>query len=278
VAVVCWAWRFVRRLQEDRAGRLATLVAWSMLNTLLPAILGVLALAGVALVDAAQLRAAEDMLVQLLPAQAAATVQATIERSRELAGITGLISIGLLLFNGSNLFTTLESVFDLIYRVPERPLVLKHLVGLGALLFCSGLLVALIVGSAVSATVGHLLVDITGWEGGSDATLATLLAFPAIAGWFYALYTVLPNVRLGWKHSIPGAMVAGALFLAILRLFPLYVSVFGGGLDLYSAFGSVLLFTFWLYLVGFAIVGGAELNAFLRPSSRGAGDAWLGPF
>ena len=46
------------------------------------------------------------------------------------------------------------------------------------------------------------------------------------------------------------------------RVAPLYVSLFGGGFNVYAAFGTVLLFVLGLYLVGVALVGGAERDAF----------------
>ncbi len=59
-----------------------------------------------------------------------------------------------------------------------------------------------------------------------------------------------------------------ALFVAVLRIFPIYVALFGSGFSVYAAFGTVLVFMFWLYIVGVVVVGGAELNAFLQEPKR----------
>ena len=53
------------------------------------------------------------------------------------------------------------------------------------------------------------------------------------------------------------------LFFVILAVFPLYVGLFPPN-QAYAVFGVFLVFTFWLYLLGFVFVLGAELNAFLR--------------
>ena len=53
------------------------------------------------------------------------------------------------------------------------------------------------------------------------------------------------------------------LLLAVTQLFPIYMSLFPPN-HAYAVFGVFLVFTFYLYLVGFVFVLGAELNAFLR--------------
>jgi uncharacterized BrkB/YihY/UPF0761 family membrane protein len=58
------------------------------------------------------------------------------------------------------------------------------------------------------------------------------------------------------------------LFLLILRVWPLYVALFGSGFSVYLAFGTLLLFLFWLWLVGLVIAGGVELNAFIEDPTR----------
>ena len=57
------------------------------------------------------------------------------------------------------------------------------------------------------------------------------------------------------------------LFFVILGVFPIYVSLFPPN-QAYAVFGVFLVFTFWLYLLGFVFVLGAELNAFLQEPAR----------
>jgi membrane protein len=237
--------RFIRKVNDDRATMLAALLAWSMLNTLLPLALCVMAFAGLVLQDPAQLAAVEDAIVRLLPAQVAPAVQAALEAASTDAGAVGLIGLGLLLWSGSSFFTTMEFVFALAYRIPQRSFVAQRVVSLFTLLGFASLLV---------------LASLTS----SIAVLSALV----MLGAFQLLYTVLPNRAQRWQSALPGALLASVAFSLVLRLFPLYVSLFGSGFSVYLAFGTVLLFTLWLYVVGMVIVGGAEINAFLE-SERG---------
>ena len=79
------------------------------------------------------------------------------------------------------------------------------------------------------------------------------------------MYWLIPNRH----HSLlPRAARRGAdvrrCCCWCVRIFPLYVALFGGGFSVYAAFGTVLLFMFWLYIVGVILVAGAVLNAFLE--------------
>ncbi|HEX8969628.1 MAG TPA: YihY/virulence factor BrkB family protein, partial [Chloroflexota bacterium] len=92
---------------------------------------------------------------------------------------------------------------------------------------------------------------------------------------FLLIYRVLPNVKQGWRHVAPGALLSSVLLLVISQVFPLYVTLFPPN-QAYALFGVFLVFTFWLYLVGIILVLGAELNAFLQEPTASATPG--GPF
>src|SRR4051794_35527107 len=100
--------RFLQKFMDDRALTLASLLAWGMLNTFLPLILGVLSLIGLLFGESAAATAAEQRLLSLLPAGAVTLVQDSIANMQRAASGAGLVSLGLLLFNGSNFFVTVE--------------------------------------------------------------------------------------------------------------------------------------------------------------------------
>ena len=261
--------RFAQKFMDDRALTLASLVAWGMLNTFLPMLLGVLALVALLLGDSPAAAAAEATLLAALPAGVSALVRDSLAAVQRSAGIAGLVSLGLLLFNGSNFFVTLESVFDLAYHVPERNLVTQRLVSFAALFVLTAMVLMATAAGALGGVFGQAVAyALPGLGVAVDAGLATAVSLAVLTAAFVLMYWGLPNAPIALRQALPGALAAAALFVAVLRLFPLYVALFGQGFSVYAAFGTVLLFMFWLYIVGVVLVGGAELNAFLQDPER----------
>jgi membrane protein len=236
---------------------LATEVAWAIINTLLPLLLGILSIVGLVIGQSAAAAAIEQALKVVMPAQFVATIIGWLASFQQAAGTAGLVSLGLLLFTGSNLFVTLESVFDIVHRAPERDFIRQRLVSFGALFALAA--VVLVAGLAAANGIVPSSIDL------GLALVAVLIC----------MYWKLPNSRHSLRSSVPGAVVAALLLVIITGVFPLYVALFGQGFNLFAAFGSVLLFMFWLWIVGLVVVGGAELNAFLAAPERSAAMAEL---
>src|SRR2546430_14740885 len=59
--------RFLRKVRDDQATNLAALLAWRILNALLPLLLGILALAGLVLRDPERLDQVYSTLLALVP-------------------------------------------------------------------------------------------------------------------------------------------------------------------------------------------------------------------
>ena len=86
--------QFGQKFMDDRALTLASLVAWGMLNTFLPLLLGVLALLGILLGDSPAAATAEAMLLAALPAWASELVSESFAAIQQAAGVAGLVSLG----------------------------------------------------------------------------------------------------------------------------------------------------------------------------------------
>jgi membrane protein len=257
--------RLVQKFMDDRGLTLASLLAWGILNTFLPLLLGVLALIGLFLGDSAQALAAENHLLALLPDSVSTLVRNSLAAMEQSASGAGLISLGLLLFNGSNFFVTLESVFNLAYHVPDRNIVWQRVVSFAALFTVTALLLintaAALLGGALGETLSAYIPE---FGSAIDAGLGTLISVAALVVMMILMYWLIPNRHHSLIHALPGAALTTIALLLIVRIFPIYVALFGGGFSVYAAFGTVLLFMFWLYIVGVVLVAGATLNAFLE--------------
>jgi membrane protein len=260
------AGQFVKKAMDDRVPNLAVLLAWGTLNTLLPLVLGMLAISGFVLRDPQRLDQLSGALFSLAPGQAASTLRDILSSTRDSAGAASIISVLLLLFSGSNFFANMQMVFNLAYHVEDRNFILQRVLAIVMLLLATALMLVsttayglgnLIGSLPIGVPVGPVLGRVVGW---SVSILSAVILFAL-------LYKILPNKPQGWRQTLPGALLATVLFFVILQVFPLYLAIFPPN-QAYAAFGVFLLLMFWVYLLGIVLVLGAELNAFLEEPGR----------
>ena len=255
--------RFWAKLHADLATRWAVLIAWQLLFSLFPLILGLLGLFGLLMRDPARHQALAAGIADTFPAQFA-DLLAFIEQTREASGLLGLVSLVTLAWSGYWLFTSMEFVFNRFYGVADRSLLGQAWM---ALLMTSAYAVLMTV-SVIASEIPPLLVAFA--EQLPFEVPWTLLMFGkaiSIASavlMFTALYTVVPNCRLTPLDVWPGAVLTGALLILLNQAFPIYFWLFGGSYAVYQALGLSLLLMSWFYFLAMILVLGAELNAFLK--------------
>jgi uncharacterized BrkB/YihY/UPF0761 family membrane protein len=88
---------------------------------------------------------------------------------------------------------------------------------------------------------------------------------------FAAIYYVVPNRKLTWATTWPGALVTAVLFNLFEVLFPIYQRIFLKNAGLGSAAGLAVVILIFLYYVGVITLIGAEVNSWvagLRPLGK----------
>jgi membrane protein len=202
---------------------------------------------------------ASDVATQAV--HAAATQPGSASWTAVAAGL--LIS----LWSASSGMAALQRGLDIAYQVPaDRGFIARRLIGIPlilATLILGGTGAALIVlGQPVSAGVQHHL-----HVSGPAVTIAWtaarwILAIGAITLLTCITYRYGPNrrPRRGQWISI-GGLSATVIFLMSSAGFSFYITKFGNFGKTYGAFAGIAIFIFWLFLIGLAVMIGAELNA-----------------
>jgi membrane protein len=268
--------RVVHEIQNDDCLGRAAQLAYYFLFALFPFFLVLITLLGYLPIPNLMDRLM-DMLAQMLPGDALSLVQ---DHVRELVSGErgGLLSFGLLaaLWTSSSAMTAIMDSLNRAYDVEEgRPF--WKVRGL-AILLTVGLSVFLIV-SLVLLTFGP---QIGGWIadqvglGGVFQIAWNVLRWPVIVGLLIGamalIYYLAPDVEQSWQWITPGAVVAILGWLVASLGFSYYVNHFGSYNATYGSIGAVIVLLTWMYVSGFFVLVGGEINAEIEHASSSGKD------
>jgi membrane protein len=91
---------------------------------------------------------------------------------------------------------------------------------------------------------------------------------------FFPLYYVFPDEDVTVREVLPGTVFAAVGWMALARLFELYVSA-SSTADSFGLVGSVIVLLTWLYFSGLVVLVGAAINAVLAGRSEDVANiAW----
>lgn len=268
-------WREIQR--DDVLGRAAQL-SYFFLLSLFPLLIFFASVAGLVLGGETDLYARFLRYMQaVMPEAAFRLVRQTMSDIVAGAG-GGTLSTGLFL----SLWTASMGVEAIIqglnaaYDVREvRPWWRRRLVALLltvvltvmllsslALVLAGGYVTRWVIGDPALRTVPLVLLSLLRW--------ALIVTFVLIA--FNVLYVFGPNLKQQkWQVILPGSLVAVACWMASSLGFRLYLSLFDNYSRTYGSLGAVVVLMLWLYLSGFAVLLGGEVNAEIRNAAAAQG-------
>jgi len=239
-------------------------IAFYAVTSLAPILLIVIAVAGAAFGEEAARGAIFAQFRNLLGANGADLLEATIaSASAERAGLVAtIIGILTLILTASGVFLELEDALNEIWGTRHEGGILSGLVrgrlmslGLVATLGFL-LLVSLVVDAALSGLGGSIDAPV------GAALLMTLNFFVTlvlVAVLFAAIYKLLPAKPLAWPYVIFGAALTAVLFQIGKLLIGLYLGSYGAASSLGAA-GAVLGLLLWVYYSAQIFLFGAALT------------------
>ena len=78
---------------------------------------------------------------------------------------------------------------------------------------------------------------------------------------FVFLYIMGPNLKLKAISILPGSIFATVSWTLVSRLFGYYIDHFSSYIKTYGTLGAFMAFIIWLYITGYILIIGAEINA-----------------
>jgi membrane protein len=273
-----------REMGEDQVSNGAAALAHFLMLAIFPAMIFLLSLLPFLPIEHLQ-DAIMDLLRQMLPGDAAnAFVGAVQEVATQKS--TSLLSFGALLtlWAASSGMQAVMEQLNLTYDVQgSRSYVKKR--GLAMLLTIGfGGLVIVAFGMVV---LGGQLQE---WMIANLSISGPVVIFFAIARWviiggalalaFALLYYFGPDVEQDFHYVTPGSLIAVLLLIAASLGFKAYVDHFGNYAATYGSIGAVIVLMLWLYITGFVILIGSEINALIEhysPEGKSLGHKRLPP-
>ena len=258
----------IRKFLADRGTHLAAMIAYFAILAFVPLLflaLSLLAFAGEQdessyLVEELERAFPENSVENILDAVTEIQEQAT-----ELSVIGG---IGLI-WAALGFFSVLESAFNIVYGLPNRPFIRQK--SLVLVLTAASLIVLFL--ALVISSVGVELVQRAGVaEGFVSYVYALLVSTALLLGLTWSLYRLLTNTPLTWRETLPGAVVASILLQASFQILPVFVRL-SNELIALQAYGGLVLLLVWLYVMANILVLGAEVNWWLARGRGGAAPA-----
>jgi membrane protein len=206
------------------------------------------------------------LFARALPREALGLVQDNL-RSLVSQPHGGLLSFGIIaaLWTSSSAITAITAGLNSAYGVEEsRPWWKVRLVALLLTLASSLFIIAATVLLIFGPQLGTLLANSVGL--GAVFTIVWNIArWVIIIGSLIvalaALYYFAPDVQQRWRWITPGSIAAVIGWILASLGFAYYVNNFGSYNATYGSIGAVIVLLTWMYLTGFFILVGGELNA-----------------
>lgn len=263
----------VYRIGKDDATGLSAQLSYYFMLSLFPMLLFLLSIVPYLGIKQGSIR---SMIKEHVPQDYAPQVSSIIGDIMDNAS-GGLLSIGLIaaLWSASNGMTALMNSFNVAYDVEDsRNFVVSKLY---SVLFTLAMIIVMPV-ALVLPTFGQQIGDLLFGPIGLGEqvkwvfdTVRFVLPVIVVLIAFMVLYTLAPNVKIKMLSVIPGAIFATIVFLGGSYLFGIYISNFANYSKTYGSIAGIIILMLWLYITGFIIIIGAEINAIMHQRKVVAG-------
>lgn len=268
-----------KKIGEDELSTRSAALSYYFLGALFPMLLFLVSLVGVFAGPGSPLR---DNIIsgigRLAPGSASSLIHAVINQTfKSSSGIKLAAGILGALWAASGGMSAVVTSLNKIYRTPEtRPWWKQKATVIGLTLALAALIIIAIVlvlyggkiGGAIASQVGLGNVFATAWK-----ILQWPVSFFAMFLSFSLVYYFAPNVaERRWFWVTPGSVVGVLLWLIASAAFRVYLHFFNNYSATYGSLGAAVILMLWLYITGFAILIGGEVNQVIENEDKKAAE------
>ena len=182
----------------------------------------------------------------------------------------GLLSLGILgtLWSASNGVNAIKKAFNRAYEVKEdRPYIVSRLISIALTIAMVGVIVVAFLLPIFGQKIGIFIFSfldqkarfLSIWN-----ALRWIISSVVIFIVLLALYKLLPNLKVYFKHAVWGALFATVGWQLASLAFSFYVNTLGNYSATYGSLGAVIILMIWFYLSGIIIIIGGVINAVVK--------------
>ncbi|HEY5304818.1 MAG TPA: YihY/virulence factor BrkB family protein [Acidimicrobiales bacterium] len=261
------------RMKADRVSVAAGAFAYRWFLSIFPLVIALLGVASLVTIPPRVIANLIHGVTTVLPSGAAQVLTESLAHAQQHSGaslITTVIASAVALWSSTSGMVVVEEGLDMAFGLPtDRSFVTMRLVALPLLVS------AVVLGGSAStlavfgSQLSRLFQDVVVVHGVAFTVTWTALRWLVALAFMNLLlmvfYYLAPNrPRPRWRWSSVGTLFATIMWAIVSLGFSLYTSKFGSYGATYGAFAGVAILIFWLYLSGFAILMGAEVDAALE--------------
>ncbi len=250
---------------KAQSPRMAAGLTFYTMLSLAPLLLIAIAMAGYFYDDAVAQVELLEQVRSLTNDSVADTVAGLIKNAtRPNSGLlAGTVSVLILLFGASGVFSQLYDTLNDIWHVPYESRagflfsLQKRLIGIGMVLLAGALLVGtLMLSSAITYLNTMFSGDVMAyWLNLADRSLSFLL-MPLI---FAIIFWFFPSAKIQWRDVWPAGLLTAAIIASSRYLIELYLR-FSSTSEVYGAAGSLVVLLIWVYATGMIVFYGAAFS------------------
>jgi membrane protein len=257
----------ITKIGKDELSTRSAALSYYFILALFPMLLFLVSLVGVFAGPGSQLR---DSIIsglgRLAPGSASELVHSVVNQTfKSSSGLK--LAMGLLgaLWAASGGMGAVVVSLNVVYRVKEtRAWWKQKLTIIGLTLALAALIVVALVLVLYGGKIGQLLATQIGLSDVFRIAWKVLqwpFSFAAMFLSFSIIYYFGPDLKeRKWYWVTPGAVTGVALWLVASLGFRLYLQFFNSYSATYGSLGAVIILMLWLYITGFAVLIGGELN------------------
>jgi membrane protein len=201
--------------------------------------------------------------------QASALILKEVGAISQRAGVLGWVGVLSMIWTASVFFSSLEFAMGIVFRVEQRRkywksrLLAFSMIPASSVIFLLSLLVTAFTGIRASYVL-HIL----GWDLGRSAFFGFLVGylFPylVLASAFTAIYRIIPNTSITFRHAVAGGASCAFLFEMAKHFFTWYIGRSSQYNVVYGSLEAIVILVIWVFYSSIILLFCAEVVSAYR--------------